>query len=157
MFAIRPATIDDLGPLSRLLDGYRRFYGQSGDVEAARAFLVQRLGLGDAHLRVAEDDAGRLIGFVQLYPLLSTVGLAPRWLLNDLFVASEARGKGVGRSLMQAAAALARDHGVPQLTLSTQVDNHTAQALYESLGWQRNDDFFGYRLALAPRAGEAVS
>ncbi|MBZ9557863.1 MULTISPECIES: GNAT family N-acetyltransferase [unclassified Modicisalibacter] len=156
MPTIRPATIDDLAPLSQLLDGYRRFYGQPGDIDAARDFLIQRLGLGDAHLRVAESATGRLVGFVQLYPLLSTVGLAPRWLLNDLFVAPEARGQGVGRALMQAAAALAGDHGVPQLTLSTQVDNHAAQALYESLGWQRNDDFFGYRLALAPRAGEAA-
>ncbi|WP_136068112.1 GNAT family N-acetyltransferase [Modicisalibacter radicis] len=148
MSVIRPATLSDLEPLSQLLDDYRRFYAQPGDRPAARAFIAQRLALADSRLLVHGDDAGALNGFVQLYPLLSTVSLAPRWLLNDLYVNPEARGRGIGRALMQAAATLAREHGVPRLTLSTQTHNRTAQALYESLGWQRNDAFHGYTLTL---------
>jgi ribosomal protein S18 acetylase RimI-like enzyme len=146
MACLRPASTADLDALSLLLDGYRQFYAQPGDTHAARAFLVQRLGLSDSHLLVYEDDANQLMGFVQLYPVLSTVSLAPRWILNDLFVAPDARGQGIGRALMQAAAELARDHGVPRLSLSTQTGNGAAQRLYESLGWQRNDAFYGYIL-----------
>lgn len=149
MSAIRPATVFDLEPLSQLLDDYRRFYAQPGDQPAARAFLAQRLASADSRLLVHAERSGALSGFVQLFPLLSTVGLAPRWLLNDLYVNPEARGRGIGRALMTAAATLAREHGVPSLTLSTQTHNKTAQRLYESLGWQRNDAFHGYTLTLA--------
>ncbi|MGQ4878688.1 GNAT family N-acetyltransferase [Billgrantia sp. LNSP4103-1] len=143
---VRPATPNDLDPLSELLDGYRRFYRQAPDVQAARRFLEARLEQGDSYLLVHEGPKGELQGFVQLYPLLSTVRLAPLWLLNDLFVAPEARRGGVGRALMSAARELAEAHGVGHLKLATEIDNRTAQALYESLGWQRDTTFYHYGL-----------
>ncbi|MCP1312798.1 MULTISPECIES: GNAT family N-acetyltransferase [unclassified Halomonas] len=142
----RAATMSDLPALTELLDGYRRFYGQPSNHQAARDFLEQRFGLGDSFILVSEDAAGELTGFVQLYPGLSTVGLDSRWTLNDLFVRPQARGQGTGRALMQAAALLAREHGVARLVLMTQTDNAPAQALYESLGWQRNTAFYSYLL-----------
>ncbi|MCJ8287582.1 GNAT family N-acetyltransferase [Halomonas sp.] len=147
MNPVRPARIADLQPLSELLDGYRVFYSQESDIQAARDFLRTRFALADSRLLVS-DNEGVLEGFVQLYPALSTVRVGPRWTLADLFVAPEARGKGIGRELMEAAANLAREQGVGQLTLNTQTHNHTAQALYESLNWQRNDAFYAYTLAL---------
>lgn len=148
MNAVRPATVIDLDALSRLLDGYRRFYEQPGDVAAARAFLVQRFALSDSRLLVHEDSEGMLTGFVQLYPGLSTVSLGPRWILADLYVSPEVRDQGTGGRLMRAATELAAAHGVRRLTLNTQTQNHTAQRLYESLGWQRNDAFYAYTLVL---------
>ncbi|WNL38594.1 GNAT family N-acetyltransferase [Halomonas sp. PAMB 3264] len=142
----RAAVLNDLPTLTDLLDGYRQFYGQNSDVAAARHFLEQRFGLGDSFILVSEDDKGDMTGFVQLYPGLSTVGLNSRWTLNDLFVAPDARGLGAGRALMNAASALAREHGVPRLVLMTQVENSAAQRLYESLGWQRNTAFYSYLL-----------
>ncbi|MFC0336868.1 Ribosomal protein S18 acetylase RimI [Kushneria avicenniae] len=151
MSTVRPATLPDLEALTPLLDGYRVFYQQASDEAACRAFLQKRLEQGDSHLLV--HDAGHgLEGFVQLYPLLSTVGLASRWLLNDLFVAPKARGRGIGQALMQAAADVARAHNVPSLMLRTQTHNDAAKALYESLGWQKNGDFDTYTLTL-PETG----
>lgn len=147
MPAIRPATPADLDALTVLLDGYRLFYQQDSDAPACRGFLHQRLECGDSHLLVHDDGPGP-DGFVQLYPVLSTVSLASRWLLNDLFVAQKARGRGIGRALMQAAADLALEQGVPALMLRTQIHNHAAKALYESLGWQKNSDFDTYILTL---------
>ncbi|MBY5926978.1 MULTISPECIES: GNAT family N-acetyltransferase [unclassified Halomonas] len=152
MSMIRPATTADLDRLSELFDSYRVFYDQPSDPAAARDFLSTRLALADSRILVCEADGG-LTGFVQLYPTLSSVRLGPRWTLADLFVAPQGRGKGVGRSLMKAAVRLAEEHGVGQLTLLTQTHNHTAQRLYEALGWQRNDAFFGYTLTLAPSSG----
>jgi GNAT superfamily N-acetyltransferase len=151
---IRQATLNDLEPLSQLLDGYRQFYRQSADLEGGRQFLQARLERGDSHILVHTGSQGELQGFVQLYPLLSTVRLAPLWLLNDLFVAPEARRSGVGRALMQAARELARAHGVGHLKLATGIDNRTAQALYESLGWQRDTTFYHYGLLFDTQADQ---
>ena len=138
MSRVRVATIHDLDALTELLDGYRLFYQQPSDIQAARAFLRQRFGQADSRILVSEDSDGRLMGFVQLFPGVSTVGLNARWTLNDLFVMPEFREKGIGRALMQAATQLAREQGVARLILMTQVENKRAQHLYESLGWQRN-------------------
>lgn len=151
---IRHATLADLEPLSELLDAYRRFYRQEPDLEDARRFLQARLERGDSHILVHEGNAGELQGFVQLYPLLSTVRLAPLWLLNDLFVSPAARRSGVGRALMQAARELAESHGVGHLKLATEIENHAAQALYESLGWQRDTTFYHYGLLFDTTAGQ---
>lgn len=146
MATIRTATINDLDLLSELLDGYRQFYQQPSDIDAARDFLRQRLGQGDSFILVSENSEGTLTGFVQLYSGVSTVGLNARWTLNDLFVLPDCRDKGTGRALMEAATQLAHEHGVARLILMTQVENERAQHLYESLGWQRNAAFYGYLL-----------
>lgn len=146
MPTVRTATINDLDALTQLLDGYRQFYQQPSDIEAARNFLCQRFGQADSRILVSENEEGALTGFVQLFPGLSTVGLNARWTLNDLFVLPDCRDKGTGRALMEAASQLAREHGVARLVLMTQVENERAQHLYESLGWQRNTAFYGYLL-----------
>ena len=146
MINIRSARLEDLNALSELLDGYRQFYQQPSDSEAARNFLRQRFGQADSRILVSENGEGTLTGFVQLFPGLSTVGLNARWTLNDLFVLPDCRDKGTGRALMEAASQLAREHGVARLILMTQVENERAQHLYESLGWQRNTAFYGYLL-----------
>lgn len=152
--SIRPASLDDLEPLGELLDEYRRFYRQQPDLEGARRFLKARLERGDSHILVHEGPAGALQGFVQLYPLLSTVRLAPLWLLNDLFVSPQARRGGIGRALMLAARDLAASHGVGHLKLATERDNRTAQALYESLDWQRDTTFYYYALRFDTQASQ---
>jgi ribosomal protein S18 acetylase RimI-like enzyme len=70
------------------------------------------------------------------------------YLLNDLFVASKARRQGVAAALLNAAADHARSLGAASLSLSTALDNAPAQALYESLGWQRDRQFCEYGLSL---------
>ena len=54
------------------------------DPKEANAFLTQRFARGDSTIFVAADGAGKLIGFVQLYPLLDSLKLGNLWLLNDL-------------------------------------------------------------------------
>ncbi|RBI67671.1 GNAT family N-acetyltransferase [Vreelandella sulfidaeris] len=146
MTTIRAATMHDLDALAELLDGYRQFYEQPSNVQAAREFLRQRFGQADSRILVSENGEGALTGFVQLYPGVSTVGLNARWTLNDLFVCPDGRERGTGRALMEAATQLAREHGVARLILMTQIENERAQHLYESLGWQRNTAFYGYLL-----------
>ncbi|MDI5986542.1 GNAT family N-acetyltransferase [Halomonas sp. M4R5S39] len=152
--SVRHAKLRDIEALGELLDGYRVFYDQPSDPAGARNFLAHRLGLGDSHLLVDEGEDGELLGFVQLYPLFSTVRLAPLWQLNDLFVTPNARQRGIGRALMNAARDLALANGVRHLKLATQIENRVAQELYESLGWRRDTVFHHYALTVDDRVLE---
>ncbi|CAO1666865.1 GNAT family N-acetyltransferase [Salinicola sp. NYA28a] len=148
MPTIRAAIPEDIDSLVALIDGYRQFYRQPSDPEGARQFLARRFERDDAHLLIALDENGAAIGFVQLFPVPSTTSLGTRWILNDLFVVPEARRNGIGSALLQAARALAVEHGVPQLMLRTQTDNVTAQSRYQALGWQRDEAFYTYLLSV---------
>ena len=147
--SIRQATLEDLHAVAPLFDAYRQFYRQPADLPLARAFLQARLGGGDSVVYLAEDE-GAAVGFVQLYPLFSSTASRPGriWLLNDLYVVPEARGGGVGRRLMDRARQLAEETGARSIELTTARSNTRAQALYESLGYRRDEEFFSYSLGL---------
>jgi ribosomal protein S18 acetylase RimI-like enzyme len=135
--------LDDLVPL---FDGYRQFYGQRSDPAAARSFLGDRIERGQSVIYVACTNPEGAVGFTQLYPSFSSVSLKPLWILNDLFVRSDIRRGGVGRALLEQARQHAVETGAKGLVLSTGVTNKAAQTLYESCGWQREDEFFQYYL-----------
>lgn len=146
---IRQAKTDDIGRLAALFDAYRQFYARPSDLAMSREFISQRLQRDESVIFLAEEE-GETLGFVQLYPVFSSTSPRPGrlWLLNDLFVTPAARGRGVGRHLMDRARRLAEETGACGLELATARTNHNAQALYESLGYRRDDDFFHYELML---------
>lgn len=144
------ATMGDLSLLVPLFDGYRLFYRQASDPEGARRFLAAHLAHGTSVIflavcTIAEGERSAC-GFTQLYPSFSSVSLKPLWILNDLFVAPDARRMGVGRALLSCARTFAASTGARGLTLKTAVDNTSAQALYEESGWQRDEQFYSYNL-----------
>jgi GNAT superfamily N-acetyltransferase len=145
---IRQATIHDLDVLVPLFDGYRQFYRQASDPALGRRFLSERFAHHESLIILACDAQQRGLGFTQLYPLFSSVRAVRTYLLNDLFVASDARRHGVAKALMLASAEHARALGAASLSLATALDNSAAQALYESLGWRRDLQFCEYGLAL---------
>ena len=145
--SIRRAVAADVDALAPLFDAYRRFYEQPGDLLLASAFLHDRLERGESVILVAESG-GQLLGFCQLYPSWCSVEAARIFVLYDLFVDDGARRGGVGRQLMLAAQAFGREAGAVRLDLSTARTNTRAQALYESLGWQRDEAFLTYNLSL---------
>ena len=144
---VRRADPGDLTVLAPLLDDYRVFYGQPSDPGTARDFLQARLERSESVVFLATLE-GRPAGFTQLYPLFTTVGLAPIWLLNDLYVAPQARRSGVARALLDAAREHGRDTGARRLMLNTERGNLAAQAAYEGHGWQRDERFLTYELPL---------
>lgn len=147
-FHIHAASVDDLDALIPLFDGYRQFYRQASDPARAHRFLAERLARHESEILLACDDAGIGLGFTQLYPLFSSVRAVRTYLLNDLYVVETARRQGVAGELLMAAAEHARGLGAASLSLSTALDNLPAQALYESLGWQRDLGFCEYALML---------
>jgi GNAT superfamily N-acetyltransferase len=149
--AIRRAGPQDLDALAILFDGYRRFYGQDSDIAGARDWLRSRLRLGESVVLVAAS-ADALVGFTQLYPMYSSVRMARTWILNDLFVAENARRGGVARALLDAAARFAQDEGAAGISLETTRDNAPARALYLAAGWSE-DATQWYSLSFPAAAG----
>ncbi|MGX5673897.1 N-acetyltransferase family protein [Thermomonas fusca] len=136
----------DLDALAALFDAYRQFYGQPSDPALARQWLRERLRFGESTVLLAKR-AGSTVGFVQLYPMFSSVRTAKTWILNDLYVDAGARRQGVARALLDAAAAFAREDGAAGIALETSRDNAAARALYLAAGWQE-DATQWYSLAL---------
>ena len=85
---------------------------------------------------------GEAVGFVQLYPVFSSVSLQPAWLLNDLYVAEHARRQGVAEALLQQAKQFAIETKAAFVLLQTSEDNYKAQSVYEKNGWIKLNDFF---------------
>ena len=147
MIEIRRAVPSDADVLAPLFDAYRAFYGRPSDPALARRFLVARLTRGESVVLFAVDE-NTPCGFTQLYPLFSSLRCRPIWILSDLFVAPERRRGGAGRRLMEAAHAFARAQGAASIELDTAHTNTAAQALYESLGYERDLEFRHYVLSL---------
>ena len=145
---ILQAGLEHLDQVTPLFDAYRRFYRKPTDEAGVHTFLRERLTNRDSLILFALDDAAVALGFTQLYPSFSSVRMRPLWILNDLFVVPEARGRGVGRRLMEAARERAQAAGMVALALATEKNNTTAKALYESLGYELDTAFDHYELAL---------
>ena len=145
--AVRQATLDDLESVVPLFDAYRQFYRKPGDPRKAREFLLERIRRRQSVILLAwRNDTA--VGFTQMYPSFSSASMAAILILNDLYVALETRGVGVGAALLRAAADYARRVGAIRLALQTELTNRAAQSLYEKEGWKRDDIFCSYTLEL---------
>ncbi|WP_417378427.1 GNAT family N-acetyltransferase [Gimesia sp.] len=144
---IRQAVLADLDVLVSLFDAYRQFYGRPSDVIAAREFLLDRFQHGESVLFLA-FQADTPVGFTQLYPSFSSVSLARTFILNDLYVTPEGRRQGIATQLLAAAVDYAHSVNAIRLSLSTEITNETAQALYLSAGWKQEEQFLVYHLTL---------
>jgi GNAT superfamily N-acetyltransferase len=146
--AVRQATILDLDLLAPLFDAYRQFYRKPSDLDLSRRFLLERFQHNQSIVLLAVRQDRLAVGFTQLFPSFSSVSAARILILNDLFVGPEARRMRVGSLLLSAAASFGRAVGAVRLTLSTEVTNEAAQALYETEGWTRQTDFYVYNLTI---------
>ncbi len=131
-------TLDHLEQIAPLFDAYRVFYGQASDITSAREFLRQRLLLRETVLFLAlENDVP--LGFTQLFPSFTSVGMQRLWILNDLYVIPASRGQRVGERLIERALAHAKESGAKGVVLETAHTNLSGQKLYERMGFMRED------------------
>ena len=140
----RRATIDDLTQLAPLFDGYRQFYQQTPDIDGAKAFLHDRLTNEESVIFISINGQQCLTGFVQLYPTFSSIGMTSTWILNDLFVSPAYRKMRYGEVLLKCAMEFSCQSGARNLSLQTAITNTNAQALYEKLGWKRDEKYYTY-------------
>ena len=137
--AIRKATKQDLHPLALLFDKYRVFYRKESAIEAAKAFLEDRIELKDAVIYVDELENGDLTGFAQLYPIFSSTRMKRLWLLNDLFVAPKYRGRGISKRLLEQAKILVQETNACGFFLETEKSNTIGNQLYPAVGMSLNE------------------
>ena len=136
---IRKVSLADLDQLAQLFDEYRVFYHKQSDLSAAKAFLSQRLSKSESEIFVAEEN-GKLVGFVQLYPLFSSTRMKCYWLLNDLYVNSNFRGKSYSKNLIEAAKELCIESDSCGMYLETGKENIIGNQLYPSCGFIKYDE-----------------
>jgi GNAT superfamily N-acetyltransferase len=137
--------LDDLLPLVR---GYCDFYEvapSDADLLALSRALIadpEREGLQ----LIARDGDGRAVGFATVFWLWSTLSASRIGLMNDLFVAEDARGSGAAEALIEACRERCVRRGATQLTWQTARDNLRAQAVYDRVGAVR-EEWLDYWLA----------
>ena len=124
----------DTEQLAVLFDSYRIFYKRDTDIIKAIQFLNQRIGQQESVIFIAWSE-NVMLGFTQLYPLFSSLNMKRSWLLNDLFVLEQYRGKGISKLLINAAKELARETHAAGLMLETEKTNITGNKLYPSQGF----------------------
>ncbi|MFC9707887.1 GNAT family N-acetyltransferase [Paenibacillus sp. NPDC056933] len=161
-YRIRRAELGDINEVAQLFNEYRMFYDQSTDRKGANEFIRARMLRKESVILIAESEVNTddgdessfedkplssgFAGFVQLYPSFSSVSMRPIWVLNDLYVHSEHRQRGIARKLLQAARQCGQESGAVRIMLSTAISNKKAQALYESEGYTLDTGFMYYEL-----------
>ncbi|MEC7859643.1 MAG: GNAT family N-acetyltransferase [Pseudomonadota bacterium] len=148
MTKIVRAKIKYLDEISRLFNLYRIFYKEEDDPEGAYQFIKERLENDDSTIFVSINHDENLNGFVQLYPSFCSVSMIPILILYDLFIDPEMRTTGIGKNLMNKAESFAKDNGYKRLELSTAKTNFIGRSLYESLGYEVDNEFLHYSLEL---------
>jgi len=117
--------------------GVNAFYGRSAETALPSAVTHMTWSrffdsYEPVHALVAED-AGTLLGLVHFLYHRSTTDIAPVCYLQDLFTAPEARGKGIGRALIQRVYEHAKDSGAPEVYWQTHETNVAAMKLYDKV------------------------
>jgi len=147
---IRKATTNDLDQLTNLFDQYVVFYKNPSNYEKHFTYLKERLEHNEATIFVATDDENenKLVGFALIYVTFSSLALNKILILNDLFVDISARKKGIGEKLISQTVALAKELGSKIIRLRTAKNNTAAQALYQKMGFVREDYLYSYDLTV---------
>ncbi|MDX6602529.1 MAG: hypothetical protein QOF13_1731 [Solirubrobacterales bacterium] len=145
---IEAVTQGQFERLLPLIAAYQRFYGVAEiDEGRNRAFFSRFIAPSDDGMLLGAWQGEELVGYACLYWTFTSLVPAETVLMNDLFVAEAARGQGVGRALIEASTAIARQRGVHRLEWMTAPDNETARRLYDSTGAKRSS-WLEYELKL---------
>jgi GNAT superfamily N-acetyltransferase len=133
--------LDELLPLMR---AYCDFYEVAPPddrlLALSRALIADPEREGVQVLARDDSDASRpAVGFATVFWSWSTLSASRLAVMNDLFVAPDARGTGAAEALIEACRERAARHGATSLGWQTAKDNERAQAVYERVGGLREE------------------
>lgn len=132
---IKKASLEDLEEVADLFNQYRVFYRQESNYEKGRSFLKERLLNNESDIFLAFTDR-KAVGFVQLYKLFHYIKLQKQWLLSDLFVHPDYRGKGISVSLIDTSKQWCIETDACGLMLETEKTNLVGNNLYPRCGFE---------------------
>lgn len=145
---VERVTERNLSELLPLVRAYCQFNAvERGDAELlalSRALLADPAREGVQF--IARDDAGHAVGFASLFWTWATWATGRIGILGDLYVAPNARRRGIAQALIEACRDDCRIHGARGLTWSTAKENAAARALYERVGARNREDWVDYWL-----------
>ncbi|GAA0681899.1 GNAT family N-acetyltransferase [Dyella marensis] len=144
---VRPIRRSDLAAWTPLWDGYNAFYGRSGPTalpeEITRTTWERFFDEGEPVHALVAESGGALLGLVHYLFHRSTTAIGLNCYLQDLFTAEAARGRGVGKALIETVYAQARQAGSPRVYWHTHHTNATAMRLYDQVA--EHSGFVVYR------------
>lgn len=151
---VRPVAREDFDRWLPLWDGYNAFYDRVGPTALAPDITRttwQRFfdAYEPVHGLVAEVD-GHLTGLAHYLFHRSTTTVEPSVYLQDLFIAPDWRGRGVGQALIAAVGQQAQAAGASRVYWLTHETNETAMRLYDQVA--ERSGFVVYRLAMTKPA-----
>jgi GNAT superfamily N-acetyltransferase len=134
---IRPVAPADYAQWERLWKGYNSFYGRTGatslPLEITRVTWERFFEDSEpVHALVAEVD-GELLGLAHYIFHRSTIMVEPTCYLQDLFTSEAARGRGIGRALIESVYERAQAAGSSRVYWQTHESNQTAMRLYDRI------------------------
>src|SRR3954447_25672133 len=154
MTSVHVVTERDLPELMPLIRAYLDFYEVNPPEESMLA--LSRSLLAEPDLEgvqfIARGDDGLAVGFASLFWTWATTRGGRLGVMNDLFVAPEARGSGAAEALIDACRERCVQRGAVALEWQTAVDNHRAQAVYDRVGAHRSDRWLDYTLPITLNA-----
>lgn len=94
---------------------------------------------GGPRVALVADEGGRVVGMATAQLVVSTAIGGVSALVEDVVVAADMRGTGVGALLLAAVEEWARGAGATRLTLVADKDNTPARLFYEKAGWNTSN------------------
>jgi ribosomal protein S18 acetylase RimI-like enzyme len=139
--SIRKANETDIPQLYDLMVQYIvGFYQKPQPNEGNLKDLIRHLiAHTETGLQFVAEKEGELVGFATLYFTFSTLQVKKAAILNDLFVAAEARGYKVGEQLFETCLQYIRENDFAYMTWETARDNLVAQGLYNKMGGKQSE------------------
>jgi GNAT superfamily N-acetyltransferase len=145
---VEPVSAQQMETLLPVIGAYQRFYEvEDVDEERNRAFFSRFLAPSEDGMLLGAWRGRELVGYACLYWHFTSLVPAETVLMNDLYVREGHRGEGVGRTLIQASAEVARERGAHHLEWATAPSNETARRLYDSTGAEPSE-WIEYELGL---------
>jgi GNAT superfamily N-acetyltransferase len=144
---VRSVRCDDFPAWKELWDGYNAFYGRSGDtalpLDVTRSTWSRFFDEYEPMHALVAESSGQLLGLTHFLYHRSTIQINPTCYLQDLFTTQAARGRGVGRGLIEAVYQRAQAAGAGRVYWQTHESNTVAMQLYDKVS--EKSGFLVYR------------
>ncbi|MBS6027725.1 MAG: GNAT family N-acetyltransferase [Haemophilus pittmaniae] len=131
--------------LSPLFEAYRLANGMTENPQRVYTFLSNRIRFNESMFFIALDDRQQAVGFVQLYPRLSSLQLQRYWQLTDIFVSASSNQAEITAALIAKAKEFVRYTQATRLVAEV---SQPQREILESEGFKLNPRKSLFEMAL---------
>ncbi len=135
--APRAATVADAATVARLLDAFNLEYDTPTPGSTVLTTRLRRLLAGGEVIALLAGDPAVAVALLTLRPNVWHAG--PVALLDELYVAPQMRGRGLGSALLTAAEAVTRERGGELLEINVDGVDTDARRFYERHGYTNTE------------------